>query len=144
MPNGTRFERTSELKISCSNFWVYYFRLNAASVLPCCSLYCKYIIIIIIIWLNFKWGLPDSSCTTIRHNTQTFTCHKITHHAHTKHSTQSYRNNEGHITHNEYNTRAHTDTHTHTHKVKLSCNRPLACIVLRYSVCAHRLWYSLH
>jgi hypothetical protein len=29
--------------------------------------------------------------------------HKITHHAQTKHSTQSYANNKGHITHNEYN-----------------------------------------
>jgi hypothetical protein len=29
--------------------------------------------------------------------------HKITHHAQTKHSTQSYTNNKGHVTHNEYN-----------------------------------------
>jgi hypothetical protein len=29
--------------------------------------------------------------------------HKITHHAQTRHSTQSYTNNKGHITHNEYN-----------------------------------------
>jgi hypothetical protein len=28
--------------------------------------------------------------------------HKITHHAQTKHSTQSHANNKGHITHNEY------------------------------------------
>jgi hypothetical protein len=31
--------------------------------------------------------------------------HKITYHAETKHSTQSYTNNKGHITHNEYNTK---------------------------------------
>jgi hypothetical protein len=27
----------------------------------------------------------------------------MTHHAQTKHSTQSYTNNKGHITHSEYN-----------------------------------------
>jgi hypothetical protein len=30
--------------------------------------------------------------------------HKITHHARTKHSTQSYTKNKRHVTHNEYNT----------------------------------------
>jgi hypothetical protein len=37
-------------------------------------------------------SLPGGSDTTIRHNT-----HKITHQAQTKHSTQSYTNNKGHI-----------------------------------------------
>jgi hypothetical protein len=31
--------------------------------------------------------------------------HKITHSAQTKHSTQSYTNNKGHFTRNEYNTK---------------------------------------
>jgi hypothetical protein len=37
-----------------------------------------------------------------QHNTQIHIPHKITHHAQTQHSTQSYTNNKGHITHNEY------------------------------------------
>jgi hypothetical protein len=51
--------------------------------------------------------LPGGSGTTIRNNTtqQIHISHKVTHHAQTKHSTQSYTNNKGHITHNEYNTK---------------------------------------
>jgi hypothetical protein len=41
--------------------------------------------------------LPGGSGTTIKHNTQ------ITLHTQTEHSTQNYRNNKGHTTHNEYN-----------------------------------------
>jgi hypothetical protein len=47
--------------------------------------------------------LPGGSGITMRHNTQKYTSHKITHHAQKKHSTQSYTNNKGHITHNDYN-----------------------------------------
>jgi hypothetical protein len=57
--------------------------------------------VIIIIYLNCKWGFPRWQCTTIRHNTQ------ITHRTQTKHSTQNYTNNQGHTTHNESQT-----THT--------------------------------
>jgi hypothetical protein len=53
---------------------------------------------------ELQWMLPGGSGTTIRHNIQLHISHEITHHAQTKHSTQSYTNNEGHITHNEYNT----------------------------------------
>jgi hypothetical protein len=41
----------------------------------------------------------------MRHNTQIHISHKITHHAQTKQSTESYTNNKGHITQNEYNTK---------------------------------------
>jgi hypothetical protein len=56
--------------------------------------------------------LPGGNGTTVRHNTQKYMSHKITHYAQTKHSIQSHTNNKGHIshTHNEYNTK----------KVKLS------------------------
>jgi hypothetical protein len=53
------------------------------------------------------------SGTTLRHNTQIHVSHKITHHAQTKQSTQSYTNNKGHIIHNEYN----------AEKLTSSCNR---------------------
>jgi hypothetical protein len=43
--------------------------------------------------------LPGGSGTTVTHNT-----HKYTHDAQTKHSTQNYTDNKGHITHNEYKT----------------------------------------
>jgi hypothetical protein len=46
--------------------------------------------------------LPGGSGTTIIQHTNTHT-HKITHHSQTKHITQSYTHNEGHITQNEYN-----------------------------------------
>jgi hypothetical protein len=55
-------------------------------------------------YLNCKWFLPGGNGTAIRH-TQIHTSHKITHHAQTEHSTQSYTNNRGHIAHNEYNTK---------------------------------------
>jgi hypothetical protein len=45
-------------------------------------------IIIIIIYLNYKWVFTGGSGTTIRHNTQ------ITHHTQTKHSTQNYTKNK--------------------------------------------------
>jgi hypothetical protein len=54
---------------------------------------------------------PGGSGTTIRYNTQIHISHKITHHAQTKHNTQNYTNNKGHITHNE---------RTQPKKVKLS------------------------
>jgi hypothetical protein len=47
---------------------------------------------------------PVGSGTTIRHNAQIHISHNISHYAQTKHSTQSYTNNKGHITHKEYNT----------------------------------------
>jgi hypothetical protein len=46
--------------------------------------------------LNSKWAFNGGSGTTIRYNTQI-------HQAQTKHNNQSYINNKGHITHNEYN-----------------------------------------
>jgi hypothetical protein len=49
----------------------------------------------------FNWTangfLPSGSGTTIRHNTKMHISHKISHHAQTKHSSQSYTNNKGHI-----------------------------------------------
>jgi hypothetical protein len=57
-------------------------------------------------------SLPGSSGTTIRHNTQIH----ISHNAQTKHGTQSYTNNKGHIIHNEYK-------HTDTQKQSCPCNR---------------------
>jgi hypothetical protein len=59
--------------------------------------------------LRFNWTangfLPSGSSTTIRHNTKIHIVHKISHHTQTKHSTQSYTNNKGHISHDEYNTK---------------------------------------
>jgi hypothetical protein len=57
--------------------------------------------------IDFKSGvdigfIPGGSGTTIRHNTQIRISHKITHHSQTNHSSQSYTNNKGHSTHNEY------------------------------------------
>jgi hypothetical protein len=62
--------------------------------------------IYLLLLLLFNWtanGILRSG-TTVRHNTQIHISHKITHHAQTKHSTQKYTNNKGHITHNAYNT----------------------------------------
>jgi hypothetical protein len=47
--------------------------------------------------------LPGGCGTTIRHNTQIYISHKITHHAQTMHSTISYTNNNEHVTQNEQN-----------------------------------------
>jgi hypothetical protein len=46
--------------------------------------------------------LSGGSGTKIKHHTQIHILHTITHHAQIKHSTQSYTNNKGHITHNKY------------------------------------------
>jgi hypothetical protein len=43
-------------------------------------------------------GLYGGSGTTITHHTQN-TAHKITHRTQTKHNTQNYKNNKGHILH---------------------------------------------
>jgi hypothetical protein len=54
----------------------------------------------IIIYLTYKCVF--TRCITIRHRTQIHLAEKI-HHGQTKHSTQSYTNNKGHVTHTEYN-----------------------------------------
>jgi hypothetical protein len=59
------------------------------------------VIIIIITYLNCKWVYPVA--VVLQEDTKLHISHKITHHAQTKHSTQSYTNNKGHITHDEYN-----------------------------------------
>jgi hypothetical protein len=62
------------------------------------------IIIIIIINLNCKWGFSWWQWYyNMTQHTQIHISHKITQHAETRHSTQSYTNNEGHIPHSEYN-----------------------------------------
>jgi hypothetical protein len=73
------------------------------------------IIIIIIIFIRTTNGFIPGGSGTIRHNTKIHALHKISHHAQIKHSPQSYRNNEGHITQNEYNTK----------KVKLSLQQDI-------------------
>jgi hypothetical protein len=40
-------------------------------------------------------------CNKIQH-TKMHISHKIAHHAQTKHTTQSYTNNKGHITHSQF------------------------------------------
>jgi hypothetical protein len=54
---------------------------------------------------ELQMGLPGGSSTTIGHSTQMCIPHKITQNTQTKHNTQSYTNNKGHITRIEYNTR---------------------------------------
>jgi hypothetical protein len=61
--------------------------------------------------LLFNWTangfLPGGKGATIRHDIHkynTIQTHKISYHAQTKQSTQSYTNNKGNITYTEYNT----------------------------------------
>jgi hypothetical protein len=67
------------------------------------------VVLVLLIWkLLFSWTakvlLPCGSGTTIGQHGQIRISHKISHHSQTKHSTQSYTNNRGHIAFNEYNT----------------------------------------
>jgi hypothetical protein len=80
------------------------------------------IIIIIIIYLNCKWDFtPWQWYYNKTQHTKIHISHKITHHAQTKHSTQNYTNNKGHI--------AHNDT---TQQVKLSLEQAVeVCGVVR-------------
>jgi hypothetical protein len=59
-------------------------------------IYCYFNCYLIELQTGFK---PDGSGTTIRHDTKIRISHDITHHAQTKHVTQNYTNNKGHITH---------------------------------------------
>jgi hypothetical protein len=68
------------------------------------------IIIIIIIYLNCKWGFARWQCTAIRHNTQiAHITQNNTPHSN-KHSTQTPQNNNGQTTHNECNANTITTT----------------------------------
>jgi hypothetical protein len=52
-----------------------------------------------------QMGFPQWQWYYIKtQHTKIHISHKITHHAKKKHNTQSYTNNKGHITHNEYST----------------------------------------
>jgi hypothetical protein len=61
-----------------------------------------------IILLLFNWTaneiLFNGGATTMKHNTHTYTYHANKQTNKQKHTAQSYSNNKGHITHNEYNT----------------------------------------
>jgi hypothetical protein len=61
------------------------------------------LLILLLFNLTANGFLPGGIGSTIRQKTQVHVSHKITHHAQTKHSIQSYTNNKGHIAHNEYN-----------------------------------------
>jgi hypothetical protein len=61
----------------------------------------KLLLFILFFNLNKNGDRLGGSGTTIRHNAQIHISQKITHHTQTKHSTQSYTNNIGHITNNE-------------------------------------------
>jgi hypothetical protein len=63
----------------------------------------NFIIMIMIIIIIIDWTANGFYPAAVL--LQEYTSHKITHHTQTKDSTQSYRNNRGHITHNEYNTK---------------------------------------
>jgi hypothetical protein len=62
--------------------------------------------VIIIIKLNCKWVFTRWQWyyNKIQY-AKIYISHKIAHHAHTNHSTHSYTNNKGHITHSEYKKR---------------------------------------
>jgi hypothetical protein len=64
---------------------------------------CNYMSLLLLCIWNENGVLPGGSGIAIRHNTKIHISHKITHHAQSEHSTQSYTNNKRHITHNEYN-----------------------------------------
>jgi hypothetical protein len=53
----------------------------------------------VFLWAFFRWQWYYNKTQ----HTKIHTSHKITHHAKTKHSTQSYTHNKGRISHNEYN-----------------------------------------
>jgi hypothetical protein len=52
-----------------------------------------------------KGFLLRDSDTALRHNIEVHISHKISHHAQTKHNTQSYTKNKGHNAHNECKTK---------------------------------------
>jgi hypothetical protein len=72
-----------------------------------CFIYHYYLIELQMVFARWQWYYN----TRMIQHTKIRMSHNITRHAQTKHSTQSYTNNKGHITHKEYKARK---------KVKLS------------------------
>jgi hypothetical protein len=68
------------------------------------------LLLLLFIYLNCKWVFTQWQLYYNKTQHTNNTSHKITHHTQTKHSTQIYTNNKGHITHNEYNANTITTT----------------------------------
>jgi hypothetical protein len=67
-----------------------------------CYLFFIYLIELQMDLTRWQWYCNETQHTKI------YVSQNIAHHAQTKHSTRSYTNNKGHITHNKYNTKNKT------------------------------------